>query len=117
MIADTSWSSRSDRGRLIGRRSRHRRREQPFGPPRDGPLPCANGRPDGASKEEVTHVRRHPHVRWSDDPAPPPRHDLVDFQLLEEIELLVDVITRVAGHTGYLSRDEVDSALGLSHIT
>lgn len=57
-----------------------------------------------------------PHVQGSDDPAPPPRHDLVDFQLLEEIELLVDVITRLAGHTGYMSRDEVDSVLGLSRI-
>ena len=47
---------------------------------------------------------------------PPPRHDLVDCQLLEEIELLVDVITQVAGHTGYLSGDEVDSVLGLSSI-
>jgi len=57
-----------------------------------------------------------PHVQGTDDPAPPPRHDLVDDQLLEEIELLVDVITRVAGHAGYLSRDEVDSALGLPSI-
>jgi hypothetical protein len=54
------------------------------------------------------------HVQGSDDPAPPSRHDLVDFQLLEEIELLVDVITRVAVHVGYLSRDQVDSVLGLS---
>ena len=57
-----------------------------------------------------------PHVQGTDDPAPPPRHDLVDDQLLEEIELLVDVITRVAGHAGYLSRDEVDSVLGLSGV-
>jgi hypothetical protein len=56
------------------------------------------------------------HLQGTDHPAPPPRHDLVDDQLLEEIELLVDVITRVAGHAGYLSRDEVDSALGLPII-
>ena len=59
---------------------------------------------------------RSPHLQGTDNPAPPPRHDLVDFQLLGEIELLVDVITRVAGHTGYLSGDEVDSVLGLSRI-
>ncbi|WP_374971326.1 hypothetical protein [Terrabacter sp. BE26] len=53
-----------------------------------------------------------PHVQGTDDPAPP-RHDLVDHQLLEEIELLDDVISRVAEHAGYLSSDEVDSALGL----
>ena len=57
-----------------------------------------------------------PHVQGTDDPAPPPRHDLVDFQLLEEIELLVDVITRVAGRAGYLSRDEVDSVLGVPSV-
>jgi hypothetical protein len=56
------------------------------------------------------------HVQGKDDPVPPPRHDLVDDQLLEEIELLVDVITRVAGHAGYLSRDEVDSVLGLPGV-
>ena len=56
------------------------------------------------------------HVQGTDDPVPPPRHDLVDDQLLEEIELLVDVITRVAGHAGYLSTDEVDSLLGLSGV-
>ena len=56
-----------------------------------------------------------PLVQGTDHP-PPPRHALVDFQLLEEIELLVDVITRVAGHAGYLSGDEVDSVLGLSSI-
>jgi hypothetical protein len=55
-----------------------------------------------------------PHVQGIHVPAPTPRHDLVDAQLLEEIELLVNVITRVAGHTRLLSRDEVDSALGLS---
>jgi len=54
-----------------------------------------------------------PHVRLTDGPAPPPQRDLVDDELLEEIELLVDVITRVAGHAGYLSGDEVDSVLGL----
>jgi len=54
-----------------------------------------------------------PHAQRTTDPAPPPPRDLVDDQLLEEIELLVDVITRVAGHVGYLSRDEVDSVLGL----
>ena len=54
-----------------------------------------------------------PHVQRTADPAPPTRRDLVDDQLLKEIELLVDVITRVAGHAGYLSRDEVDSVLGL----
>ncbi|GAB3887660.1 hypothetical protein [Terrabacter terrigena] len=57
-----------------------------------------------------------PHVQGREDPAPPLRHDLVDFALLEEIELLVDVITRVAGRTDYLSGDEVDSVLGLSRI-
>ena len=57
-----------------------------------------------------------PHVQGTDDPAPPPRRDLVDDQLLEEIELLVDVITRVAGRAGYLSRDEVDSVLGLPGV-
>ena len=56
-----------------------------------------------------------PLVQGTDHP-PPPRHDLVDCQLLEEIELLADVITRVAGHAGYLSGDEVDSVLGLSSI-
>jgi hypothetical protein len=60
--------------------------------------------------------QRTPHVQGTDDPVPPPRHDLVDFELLEEIELLVDVITRVAGHAGYMSGDEVDSVLGLSSI-
>ena len=57
-----------------------------------------------------------PPLHGADKPARPPRHDLVDCQLLEEIELLVDVITRVAGHTGDLSGDEVDSVLGLSSI-
>ena len=57
-----------------------------------------------------------PHVQGTDEVAPPPRRDLVDNQLLEEIELLVDVITRVAGHAGYLSRDEVDSVLGLPSV-
>ena len=57
-----------------------------------------------------------PHVHGPGKPASPPRHDLVDYQLLEEIELLVDVITRVAGHTGDLSGAEVDSVLGLSSI-
>lgn len=56
------------------------------------------------------------HVQRTDEVAPRPRHDLVDVQLLDEIELLTDVITRVAGHHGYLSSDEVDSALGLSSI-
>lgn len=55
-----------------------------------------------------------PHVQGTDGLAPRPPHDLVDFALLQEIELLVDVITRVAGHTDYLSVDEVDSVLGLS---
>ena len=53
------------------------------------------------------------YVQRTDEVVPPQRHDLLDNQLLEEIELLVDVITRVAGHDGYLSRDEVDSVLGL----
>ena len=57
-----------------------------------------------------------PHVHGKDDPAPPPRHDLVDDQLLEEIELLVDVIARVAEHAAYLSTDEVDSVLGLPSV-
>lgn len=57
-----------------------------------------------------------PHVQGTDDFASPPRRDLVDDQLLEEIELLGDVITRVAGHCGYLSRDEVDSVLGLPSV-
>ena len=57
-----------------------------------------------------------PHVHGTGEVAPPPRHDLVDKQLLEEIELLVDVITRVAGRAGYLSRDEVDSVLGLPSV-
>lgn len=52
-------------------------------------------------------------VQRIDGLAPTPRRDLVDDQLLEEIELLVDVIARVAGHADYLSRDEVDSVLGL----
>ncbi len=56
------------------------------------------------------------HVHGTGKPAPRPRHDLVDFQLLEEIELLVDVITRVSGHTGALSGDQVDSVLGLPSI-
>lgn len=55
-----------------------------------------------------------PHVQRTADTTPPTRRDLVDDELLKEIELLVDVITRVAGHAGYLSRDEVDSVLGLS---
>ena len=58
-----------------------------------------------------------PHVQRTDEVVPPRRHDLVDNQLLEEIELLVDVITRVAGHDGYLSRDEVDSVLGLPSVS
>ena len=45
-----------------------------------------------------------PHIQGTDEVAPPPRRDLVDDQLLEEIELLGDVITRVAGHGAYLSR-------------
>src|SRR4051812_37755646 len=57
------------------------------------------------------------HVRGTDDPAPPRRHDLVDDQILEEIELLFDVISRVAGHDGYLSTDEVDTVLGVSGVT
>ena len=57
-----------------------------------------------------------PHVQRTDEVVPHRRHDLVDNQLLEEIELLVDVITRVAGHDGYLSRDEVDSVLGLPAV-
>ena len=57
-----------------------------------------------------------PHLHGTGKPARAPRHDLVDCQLLEEIELLVDVITRVAGHTGDLSGAEVDSVLGLSSI-
>ncbi|MBC9820117.1 hypothetical protein [Terrabacter sp. MAHUQ-38] len=56
------------------------------------------------------------HVQGKDDPEPPPRHDLVDDQLLEEIELLVDVIARVAEHAAYLSTDEVDSVLGLPSV-
>jgi hypothetical protein len=59
--------------------------------------------------------RGNPRVRRTDDPAPP-RRDLVDDELLEEIELLVDVISQVAGHAGYLSRDEVDLVLGLPSV-
>ena len=57
-----------------------------------------------------------PHIQGTDEVAPPPRRDLVDDQLLEEIELLGDVITRVARHGSYLSRDEVDSVLGLPSV-
>jgi hypothetical protein len=58
----------------------------------------------------------NPHIQGTDKAAPPPRRDLVDDQLLEEIELLGDVITRVAGHGSYLSSDEVDSVLGLPSV-
>ena len=54
------------------------------------------------------------HVQGTEELARLPRRDLVDHQLLEEIELLVDVMTRVAAHAGLLSGDEVDSVLGLS---
>ena len=57
------------------------------------------------------------YVQRTDEVVPPQRHDLVDNQLLEEIELLLDVITRVGGHDGYLSRDEVDSVLGLPSVS
>jgi hypothetical protein len=57
-----------------------------------------------------------PHIQGTDEVAPPPRRDLVDDQLLEEIELLGDVITRVAWHGSYLSRDEVYSVLGLPSV-
>ncbi|GAB3888756.1 hypothetical protein GCM10028802_41530 [Terrabacter terrigena] len=54
-----------------------------------------------------------PRAAWTDDMTPP-RRDLVDDQLLEEIELLAEVITQAAGHPGPLSQDEVDAVLGLS---
>ena len=55
------------------------------------------------------------HAPATGDAAPPPRrHDLVDRQLLEEIELLFEVMSRVAEHSGDLSTHDVDSVLGLT---
>lgn len=53
------------------------------------------------------------HVDPARAPTPPPRRELLDDELLGEIELLGEVITRVAGRPGHLSPGQVDAVLGL----